>query len=63
VFGVLLHWAFRRQTYYRADTAAMFQSLVHSAVLQVIDEMTKQRGLRQLTELERKPVMQAFKAR
>jgi len=63
IFGVFAHWAFRRKTYYRIDTAMMFRALVHNAVLDVIDEMTKQRGLRQLTELERKPVMRAFQER
>jgi len=63
IFGALLHWAFRRETYYRIDTASMFQSLVHLAVLEVIDSMTKQQGLRQLTELERKPIMREFSRR
>ena len=48
------------QTYYRIDTATMFQSLVHSAVLQVVDEMTSNQGVRGLPESERKPEMRSF---
>lgn len=50
-------------TYYKIDTAMMFQSIVHSAVLEVLDGLTKQKGLRALTEGERKPVMRDFFAR
>lgn len=47
-------------TYFRHDTAIMFQELVHSAVLQVIDGITKTKGLRALSENERKPTMRGF---
>lgn len=50
----------RPLTYYRIDTAVMFRGVVHSSVLEVIDELTKTKGLRALTELERKPVMRGF---
>jgi len=53
----------RRATYYQIDTAMMFQSLTHSAVLAVVDEFTKAKGLRTLSELERKPVMKDFLTR
>ena len=49
-----------RPTYYRIDTATMFQSAVHAAVLEVIDDTTSTKGLRALTELERKPVLREF---
>lgn len=72
-FGILLFWISlipvvgefvkRGPTYYQIDTALMFQSLTHSAVLSVVDEFTKAKGLRSLTELERKPVMKDFLAR
>ena len=61
-FGIWFRWMFHRQTYYRADTAAMYQALVHAAVLEVVDSMTKQQGLRQLTDFEKKPVMRSFMA-
>ena len=63
VLGPLLIWSFRRQTYYRNDTAQMFPDLVHTAVLEVIDGMTSAKGLRALSELERKPMMREFARR
>lgn len=46
-----------RQTYYRLDTALMFQDSVHSAVLEVIDQVTEGKGLKALSELEKKPIL------
>jgi hypothetical protein len=51
---------FKPPTYYRIDSMEMFQKAVHSAVLEVIDAMTAEKGLRALAESERKPVMRAF---
>ena len=51
---------FRPMTYYRLDTMSMFQSLVHSAVLEVIDGYTSDEGLRTLESDERKPMMKEF---
>lgn len=51
---------FRPTTYYRIDTSEMFQSSVRKAVMDVVDEMTTSKGLRGLTELERKPVLRDF---
>jgi hypothetical protein len=51
---------FRRETYYKLDTAMMFQESVHNAVLEVIDGLTTAKGIRALSELERKPVMRNF---
>ena len=50
-------------TYYKIDTALMFQQAIHTAVLDVVDEMTSSRGLRTLSELERKPIMREFSRR
>lgn len=47
-------------TYYRVDTALMFQSVTHSAVLEALDHVTNQSGNRGLSDLERKPVMRDF---
>ena len=60
ILGPMLERMFKPQTYYRYDTAGMFQSLVHSAVLEVIDTMTNAKGLRALPETERKPEMRNF---
>ena len=63
IAGPALFWAFRRQTYYRNDTAQMFQDLAHTAVLEVIDGMTSAKGLRVLSELDRKPIPREFGAK
>jgi hypothetical protein len=47
----------RPVTYYRVDTALMFQESVHHAVLEVVDQLTEAKGLRALTEAERKPIL------
>jgi hypothetical protein len=59
----LLAAAAKPLTYYRVDTALMFQSVTHGAVLQVLDSATTATGLRSLTPDERKPIMQNFFAR
>ncbi len=57
-------WLFERfvkpLTYYKIDTALMFQSVTHGAVLEALDGMTQAKGIRALTELERKPIMRDF---
>lgn len=60
IFGNLLEKWFRPTTYYNVDTASMFQALVHSAVLEVVDSLTKTNGLRVLSETDRKPMMRDF---
>jgi len=57
ILGPILVRVFRPETYYRLDTALMFQDSVHSAVLEVFDRITKDKGLRALSELERKPIL------
>jgi len=58
--GGFLESVLKPLTYYMLDTALMFQASVHNAVQQVIGEMTEAKGLRALTEAERKPVMREF---
>ena len=53
---------FSPPTYYRMDTALMFQESVHNAVLEVVDCITAAKGIRALTEAERKPILKAFAA-
>jgi hypothetical protein len=60
VVGWLLERFFLPQTYYRIDTALMFQQAVHAAVMEVIDGLTKAKGLRSLSETERKPILREF---
>jgi hypothetical protein len=56
----LIGWFYERffapKTYYRIDTMLMFQSAVHSAMMEAIDEQTNLKGVRGLTEDERKPL-------
>lgn len=58
VVGRIYNFIFHPATYYRIDTAQMFQEAVRSAVLEVIDELVKVKGLRALSESDRKPVME-----
>lgn len=58
--GGWLIQVFHPMTYFRIDTALMFQELVRSAVNEVIDEITSDKGIRALTEDERKPIMRDF---
>ncbi|MDO5969319.1 hypothetical protein Q4Q35_05825 [Flavivirga aquimarina] len=44
-------------TYYRIDTASMFMTYAQSSVLKVIDDITKNKGVRALSENERKPIL------
>jgi hypothetical protein len=62
VVGIVIQRFVKPLTYYQIDTALMFQSLTHSAVLEVVDALTKEKGLRGLTELERKPILRDFLA-
>lgn len=62
----LVGWAYERiftpPTYYSVDTAIMFQESVHRAVLEVVDCVTENKGIRALTEAERKPILKKFAA-
>jgi hypothetical protein len=60
VIGYFAQKFLKPLTYYKIDTSLMFQSVAHSAVLRVLDSLTSAKGLRALTEDERKPVMRDF---
>ena len=60
VVGGFFERALRPATYYQIDTALMFQEAIRSAVHEVVDEMSKAKGLRMLSILERKPVLREF---
>jgi hypothetical protein len=57
IIGWLLLVLVYRETYYKVDTRLMFQDVIHSAVLSVVDEFTKANGLRSLSEAQRAPTM------
>ncbi|MCP4368561.1 MAG: hypothetical protein GY797_10690 [Deltaproteobacteria bacterium] len=58
--GIPLMATFRPETYFRHDTALMFQDSIAYAVYEVIDGITKAKGLRPLSELEKKPILSDF---
>jgi hypothetical protein len=60
IIGKLYEVLLQPVTYYRMDTALMFQSAVHSSFLEVIDGLTTAKGIRAMSELERKPIMKQF---
>ncbi len=60
LLGPIYERIFRPQTYYKVDTALMFQDAVHNAVLEVIDQISTVKGIRPLSEFERKPIMREF---
>lgn len=45
------------ETYYKIDTASMFMSYAQASVLKVIDKITNEKGVRALSETERKPIL------
>lgn len=53
--GLLYERIFSPNTYYKLDTESMFQTAVHGAVMEALDGITTAKGVRPLTELERKP--------
>lgn len=57
ILGPLLVGAFKPETYYTMDTTFMFQDTVHSAVVSVMDKITEGKGMRVMTELEKKPIL------
>ncbi len=44
-------------TYFKVDSGSMFMTYCQSAVLKVIEDITKDSGARSLTENERKPIL------
>lgn len=63
ILGWLWERIFLPETYYRIDTALMFQDAVHAAVMEVVDGMSKAQGLRILSVLERKPILRGLDGR
>ena len=55
--GVWLNHFLFPITYYKVDTASMFMSYCQQAVLNVIDHITADKGIREITAEERKPIL------
>ncbi|MEK7315657.1 MAG: hypothetical protein AAB011_05715 [Candidatus Eisenbacteria bacterium] len=57
----ILGWVYERLfapvTFYRLDTASMFRTTVQQAVLEALDALTTQKGLKALAPEERKPTL------
>ena len=58
--GMIVQRFLKPLTYYKIDTAMMFQSVTHGALMQTVDGITEAKGIRGLTEAERKPIMRDF---
>ncbi len=63
VLGGLYNMIYHPMSYYKQDTIQMYQAAIHAAVTEVVDEITKAKGLHALTDMERKPVMKEFVAK
>jgi len=63
ILGPIYEILFRPITYYKLDNESMFQAAIHNSVMEIVDEITKAKGLRLLSELERKPVLKEFSLR
>ena len=48
---------FKPDTYYKIDTMMMFQSLVHEAMLEIVDQYANDKGLKPIEGDDRKPKM------
>ena len=60
LIGKMIERFFMPPTYYRMDTEAMFKASIEQSVQEVLNQMLQAKGLRALTELELKPIMQDF---
>lgn len=63
IIGAIYGRFLKPNTYYTLDSADMFQTATHLAVLQAVDGLTATKGLRTLSESERRPTMRAALAR
>lgn len=58
--GTAYRRLFHPLTYYHVDTMLMFRASTQAAMLEVIDGLTAARGIRALSEDERKPILRDF---
>jgi hypothetical protein len=63
IVGAYIKAKLEFKSYYILDTQSMFQHATHTAVLESIDTITSEKGLRVLTELERQPVNMRIRTR
>lgn len=60
VVGWIYAKLFSRETYYSIDTIEAYQAGVHGAVIETLESVLSARGVRALTEEEKKPILQSF---
>lgn len=61
-FALLLRFVVRPLTFYKMDTALMFQETVRLAVLEVIEGLRSEKGLRVLSPVESAPILKKLAA-
>lgn len=57
IIGILIHVALKPWTFYRADTAQMFNAITSGAVEGALDQAVGAQGLRAITREEKKPLL------
>ena len=60
IVGTLVTRFLRPITYFTMDTAGIFLTLVHGAVMETLDGWSEQKGVQPLIPDERKPIMRDF---
>jgi hypothetical protein len=60
VIGWPLRYFVTRETYFRADSRMMFQTAIHTIVVEQVSAECETRGRRIPTELDRKPLLREF---
>jgi len=62
IIGYLYKKLLRPDTYYAMDTETMFRTATHAAVLEAMDALLTDKGLRALSETERRPTIRELMA-
>lgn len=60
VVGWMATYFLKPVTYFKIDTAGIFQTLIHGAILATLDGWTETKGIKALSPDERKPIMRDF---
>lgn len=63
IVGPLYERIFHPVTFYKIDTALMFQESIRSAVSEALDKIMNDKGIRALTEEEKAPIMSELSRR
>ena len=63
IMGLLYRWLFNPLSYYQIDSELSFEKAVHAAVLETVDTLTDGKGIRALSEIERKPMLRELAMR